>query len=442
MVKKSSVPVLFFSVLRSQQRPSILPAATSSTRHHLFLYPTYHPVIVLLDHMPTKMFHARKTKNIKDLPLYGGLKPQASAATKKVIEPSQVKATPVSKLKRKLELSPNDGDLRSQFQPEKRMRRARELNPELGTLTEKSPKTPENKVRSDLEAEDNSPPKSTESDEAIRLLVEERMNKDARCRGATEKTRAIIMKARCEAERKKARTRELREKREKDLGWSSFRSRLERGGLPLPRVRGAETKEEPAGPAKPRYDSGSDLLAKPTTFDALRAKFEKGEMKRREMVKRVGEELKKAKEELIGAKTRACEGKKARLARARGDLLAATRQIKQELDGLKRRRLPEAGEARRALRAKLGRQAEQYAALMAEHKLAFDEATRAEEGLAALRSEVAGLPTGDPEALSEFREKVDKSAAKAVEELETKEKEGLRKQLKGEKKALRALQRC
>ncbi|KAK6517360.1 hypothetical protein TWF281_004016 [Arthrobotrys megalospora] len=458
------------------------------------------------------MFHSRKTKNIKDLPIYGGPKPKVSAATGPVAKQRQTKDT--SGQKRKLGSMPEgENDLQPSIKPAKRFKRANDLMAELGTLNDKGPKalreirnppmTPQNKVLSDFKIWDYSPPKTTESDKAIRTLVEERMNNEAKCQGLPEQTRAIVLKARCDVEKKKIKVKEMRERRARVEGWSSFRSRLERGRLPADKhlrgpllvrekrvtrgrpdhdgvdgdvkeilerwrnsavvegvanapaspwegreaaARAAEEEREKekdtAPPAKPRYDLGSDLLAKPTVFDALRAKFEKGEIKKKEMVKRVGAALKKCKEELIEGKTKAYEAKKARLIGARDEILAAANQVKQELEDLKARCCPEnVAAARRTVKLQVGRLTARYEALMAEHKLAFEKVVKAEKELLALKSKVASLPTGNPAALGKFKEQVVELSSNTIKEVEVKQKEGLRKQLKREKRALRALQR-
>ncbi|KAF3217865.1 hypothetical protein TWF106_007828 [Orbilia oligospora] len=332
------------------------------------------------------MFHFRKTKNIKDLPAFSSLKAQTPRATKKVAEKPDVKET--SAQKRKLEALSEDNDPN----PAKRIRRARELVAKLKTLNEKGsralvdignpPVTPQNKVLGALKIWDYSPPKTTESDKAIRLLLEERMNNEAKCQGLPERTRAIVLEARVHAEKKKAKVEELRARRENAQRWASFRSRLER------------------------------------------------------------DELTKVRKELIESKTRACEAKKARLIGARDEILAATEQIKKDLEEFKARSRPgQVRAATRTVKANIVRLTAKYEALMAEHERAFDEVVKAERELVELRGKVAKLPTGNPGVVGEFAEGILRSSTALVEDLEEKEKEGLRKQLKGEKRALRSLQR-
>ncbi|KAK6499294.1 hypothetical protein TWF506_003921 [Arthrobotrys conoides] len=415
------------------------------------------------------MFHSRKTTNIKDLPAYGSLQARAPRATKQV--PEKPEAKEASAQKRKLE----EPDLN----PAKRIRRARELVAKLRTLNEKGPKalagtgnppvTPQNKVLGDLKIWDYSPPKTTESDKAIRLLVEERMNKEAKCQGLPERTRAIVLEARCHVEKKKARVEELRARREKEGGGASFRSRLERGRLPADRhLRGPlllgerrvtrgrvdqEDTDEDVLDILKRWrgsavaEGGSNAPVSPregreAAEGGRRKKRTWGEMRKGEMVKQVSDELTKAKNELIESKTRACEAKKARLIGARDEILAATEQVKKDLEGFKARSRPgEVRAARRTVKASIARLTARYEALMAEHERAFDEVVEAEKELVELRGKVARLPTGNPRVVAEFAEEIAASSAKAVEEVVEKEKEGLRKQLKGEKRALRSLRR-
>ncbi|EGX44774.1 hypothetical protein AOL_s00188g112 [Orbilia oligospora ATCC 24927] len=409
------------------------------------------------------MFHSRKTKNIKDLPAFSSLKAQATLATKKVAEKPEVKET--SAQKRKLEALSEDNDPN----PAKRIRRARELVAKLKALNEKGPKalvdmgnppvTPQNKVLGALKIWDYSPPKTTESDKAIRLLVEERMNNEAKCQGLPERTRAIVLEARVHAEKKKAKVEELRARRENAQRWASFRSRLERGRLPADRhLRGPLLVGE-RRVTRGRVDQGGlekdvqDILKRwrgsavvegasnaPASPREGRGAVER--RKKGEMVGRVSDELTKVKKELIESKTRACEAKKARLIGARDEILAATEQVKKDLEEFKARSRPgQVRAATRTVKANIVRLTAKYEALMAEHERAFDEVVKAERELVELRGKVAKLPTGNPGVVGEFAEGILRSSTKTVEDLGEKEKEGLRKQLKGEKRALRSLQR-
>ncbi|KAK6351806.1 hypothetical protein TWF718_004951 [Orbilia javanica] len=214
------------------------------------------------------------------------------------------------------------------------------------------------------------------------------------------------------------------------------------GGREAAEVAGKGKGRGPVGLAKPRFDLESDLLARPTPFEVLRTKYQRGELKKKEMVKQVSDELTKIKKELIESKTRACQAKKERLIGARDEVLAATEQVKKDLEEFKARSHPgEVRVARRAVRANIARLADEYEALMTEHEKAFDEVVKAEKELLGLRAEAARLPTGNPKAVTGFAGRVLRSSTRAVEDLGEKEKEGLRKQLKGEKRALRSLQR-
>ncbi|KAK6351807.1 hypothetical protein TWF718_004952 [Orbilia javanica] len=167
------------------------------------------------------MFHTRKTRNIKDLPIYSSLKPEASQATKLVAEHANAKDT--SGQKRKLEALGEDNEIESQSNPAKRVRRARELLSKLHTLNEKGPKaladmknppvTPQNKVLGDLKIWNYSPPKTTESDKAIRLLVEKRMSKDAPVPGParTNQSHRLRSSLPCREEESKGRGDEAKE---------------------------------------------------------------------------------------------------------------------------------------------------------------------------------------------------------------------------------------
>ncbi|KAK6510073.1 hypothetical protein TWF481_004786 [Arthrobotrys musiformis] len=469
-----------------------------------------HLAIVPLDQIPNKMFHARKTNNIKDLLTYGGLKPRAPTVAGPASKMTEAKESPSQK--RKLR-SPNN-DLEEEVNPSKRVKRARELMDELHVLTDKGPKaykemkglpmTPQDRVIGDLKIWDYSPPKTSESDKAIRLLVEERMSREAKFQGLEKERRAVVIEARCQIEKKRAKIEELKAKRRGEEGWSSFRSRLERGRLPADRhlrgpmlvaekrvtrgrvdqdvqdkdvkeilerwrgsavvegasktpvspqedrkaaARAAEGEGEKkrrvvAGPAKPRYDFESDLLAKHAGIDVLRAKLERGEIKRGEVLKLVGEEVERLKADLIGSKTKAAEAKKSRLIGARYEILAATQEVKKDLEELKaRRRSGETREARMAKRARVAELTEKLEALMAEHERAFDEVVKVERELVELRGKVAKLPIGNSKAMARLADEVAASSTKAVEEVEVEEREGLRRQFRGEKRALRALQR-
>ncbi|RVD81278.1 uncharacterized protein DFL_009147 [Arthrobotrys flagrans] len=358
------------------------------------------------------MFHSRKSKNIKDLPAYSSLR--ASGATKPVAEKPEAKDTG-SAQKRKLGTFSEDNDLQSDLQLAKRIRRAKDLVAKLESLNEKGPKgladtkntpvTPQNKVLGDLKIRDYTTPKTTGSDKAIRLLVEERMNKEAKYQGLPERTRAIVLNARCHAEEKKAKVEELKTRRANVERWASFRNRLERGRLPADRhlwgpmllgekrvTRGWVDQEDTdkdvqdilkrwsavvegmsKAPVSPREDreaaegaaeKGKKGPAGPA-FDALRAKFERGEIKKKEMVKKVSDELTKANIVRLTAK---------------------------------------------------------YEALMADHERAFDEVVKAERELLELRGKVAKLPIGNSRAVAEFAEEIIKSSTKVVEEVGKKEK--------------------
>ncbi|KAJ6260349.1 hypothetical protein Dda_4575 [Drechslerella dactyloides] len=160
---------------------------------------------------------------------------QAAKANLSPMPPAAAAASPSRKRK---EPAPQPADADANLPPRKRLKTinaildkaAREKGQSPLRLPE--PATPPAKIVLDPAAGPTaSVLRSTESDHALRLLIEEKILQDPKVQAMPERTRRMVVTVRAETERKKLKAQQIRERRAL-REWNAFKHRLERQDLP------------------------------------------------------------------------------------------------------------------------------------------------------------------------------------------------------------------